>query len=205
MEIIYELPLTNKESMSTTMPCVVLVRIPNYTGPAWWDSDPKLVPLEPVIRRDDDICRCSACEREGFPLMEAEAATIHTSQGTTVGPGHPVQRICINIGDKGLEKREPNAAYVAGSRSTIAAALCFTGPMTLERFVCIGDSVAARKIDAELERLGGLAERTRGKYQRLLTDAVFTEMLAWAEERAAAHGVVAPYVRRRTAAQEEAP
>lgn len=65
-----------------SLPAVVMVESPNYTGPSFVKDNPKLVPILPVERKLD--CSCSFCKRTHIPLKLGWATTIHKCQSMTI-------------------------------------------------------------------------------------------------------------------------
>lgn len=97
------------------LPDVVMVNIPNYTGPPFLPQYPKIVPILPVERKID--CRCHFCKRKQLPLRLGWATTIHRCQGMTIGDGEVNRYIVINPGTRAFESRNPGALFVALSRA----------------------------------------------------------------------------------------
>ncbi|XP_053405155.1 uncharacterized protein LOC123560749 [Mercenaria mercenaria] len=100
------------------LPTVVMVQFPNYTGPAFIQSHPKVIPQVPVERRID--CACHTCKRKQIPLRLGWALTIHKCQGMTVGEGECHRYIVIYPGTRAFESRNPGALFVALSRAKSA-------------------------------------------------------------------------------------
>ena len=110
-EIIYN----TGDSPKTSLPNVVIVEFPNYTGPSFINNYSKLVPIVPVERCLD--CNCHGCSRKTVPLRLGWATTIHRCQGMTIGKGEPNRYIVINPGTQSIESRNPGALFVALSRA----------------------------------------------------------------------------------------
>jgi hypothetical protein len=97
------------------LPDVVMVEVPNYTGPPFSNTNPKIIPIFPVERKVD--CYCHSCKRKQIPLRLGWATTIHKCQGMTIGDGEVNRYIVINPGTKAFESRNPGALFVALSRA----------------------------------------------------------------------------------------
>lgn len=98
-----------------SLPDVVMVEVPNYSGPPFIPEKPKVVPIFPVERKID--CRCHFCRRKQIPLRLGWATTIHRCQGMTIGEGEVNRYIVIHPGTKAFESRNPGAFFVAISRA----------------------------------------------------------------------------------------
>ena len=91
VDIIYSNGCTND-----TLPDVVMVEFPKYSGPAFLDDSPKIVPIFAIERRID--CSCKGCTRKQIPLRLGWATTIHRCQGMTIGSGEMYKYIVIHPG-----------------------------------------------------------------------------------------------------------
>ena len=76
--IIYAVDSSPKDSL----PEVVMVSFVKYTGPAFLEDSPTIVPITPVERRVD--CYCHGCKRKQMPLRLGWGTTIHRCQGMTI-------------------------------------------------------------------------------------------------------------------------
>ncbi|XP_053391813.1 uncharacterized protein LOC128554571, partial [Mercenaria mercenaria] len=108
----------DKKPSSDTLPTAVMVQFNNYSGPAFITGHPKVIPIMPVERRIDCVCR--TCKRKQIPLRLGWATTIHKCQGMTVGDGENHRHIIINPGPRQFESRNPGALFVALSRAKSA-------------------------------------------------------------------------------------
>ena len=98
-----------------SLPEVVMVEFPNYSGPSLTEENPKIVPIVPVERRIE--CSCHSCSRQTIPLKLGWATTILKCQGMTIGEGEPNRYIVIHPGTRHFESRNPGALFVALSRA----------------------------------------------------------------------------------------
>ena len=173
-----------------TRPLVVLVRFPEYSGPAWSAADPKLVPV-PMVTRPGDCCR--SCRRTAAPLREAEGTTIHATQGLTIGSKRAVPRMAIDFGTKKTETNQRGLAYVAQSRPEEMGDFVYSTPPTLDRLTAVGKGKKMEPLRAELDAMAERAKATTDRYAALVTDANYEALLQWAEAQGRARGIVPPY------------
>ena len=103
---------------SDSLPDVVMVHFPKFTGPAFIESHPKVVPIVPVERKIE--CGCKNCIRKQPPLRLAWGGTLHGCQGIQVGVGECNRYIVISPGTRQFESRNPGALFVALSRAKSA-------------------------------------------------------------------------------------
>ena len=97
------------------LPDFVLVDFPCYTGPAFIEERPTLLPIVPVVRLID--CSCHCCSRKQIPLRLGWASTIHRCQGMTIGAGEVNRYIVIHPGTRAFESKTPGALFVSLSRA----------------------------------------------------------------------------------------
>lgn len=100
-----------------SLPEVVIVEFPNYSGPSFTEENPKIVPIVPVVIGPE--CSCHSCSRNTIPLKLGRATTIHKCQVMTIGEGKPNRFIFIHPGTGSFESRNPGALFVAISRAGI--------------------------------------------------------------------------------------
>ena len=105
-------------SPSDSLPDVIMVNFPKYTGPALIHSRPNIVPIVPVECRIG--CSCKSCKRKQHPLRLSWGGTLHRCQGTQVGKGESSRYIVINPGPRHFESRNQGALFVALSRAKSA-------------------------------------------------------------------------------------
>ena len=91
------------------LPDVVMVEVPNYSGPPFITEKPKVIPIFPVERKIE--CRCNFCKRKQIPLRLGWATTIHRCQGMTIGEGEVNRYIVIHPGTRAFESRNPGALF----------------------------------------------------------------------------------------------
>ena len=85
------------------LPDVVMVEVPNYSGPPFITEKPKVIPIFLVERKIE--CRCNFCKR------------IHRCQGMTIGEGEVNRYMVIHPRTKAFESRNPGALFVPVSRA----------------------------------------------------------------------------------------
>lgn len=124
-----------KDPNNGDQPSYVAVRFESYCGPAWCESDPKIVPIPMLERR----CNKGCCTVTFCPLLLSYGMTAHTFQGQSAGPvdeGQPknaVDCIVLDPGDNKFEGNNPGTLYMGVSRATtmgtgsLDSALYFTG------------------------------------------------------------------------------
>jgi hypothetical protein len=116
MDIVFEQGESPNEKH---LPKYVLVDFTNYTGPAFIDKHPTIVPIAPIVVH----CEHNCCSRTQIPLRLAYGQTIHTFQGITVGPStstkrYATQSIIIDPGTLAFEGHSPGLFYSSSSRGT---------------------------------------------------------------------------------------
>lgn len=95
-----------------SLPDVVIVEVPNNSGPPFIPEKPKVVPIFPEERKI--YCRCHFCRRKQIPLRLWWATTFHRCQGMTIWVN---RYIVIHPGTNAFESRNPGALFVAISRA----------------------------------------------------------------------------------------
>lgn len=168
---------------SKCLPSAVMVNFPNYSGPPFIDSHPKVIPLFPVERKID--CFCHMCKRKQIPLTLGWALTIHKCQGLTIGSGEVNQFIVISPGTRKFESQNPGAFFVALSRAKSAGNLLKKPDFAWHPSVLVNedrlchvvktDRVKARS--CEIARLKKLANETAKTYAHLLHPATFDKIM----------------------------
>ena len=143
--IVYE-----KGKKPPALPAFVLVYFPEYTGPSFHDTEEKLVPIVPQMRKW--YSRQTEHYRLMLPLTPSYAITIHKSQGRTL------EHIILNLGKKEFA---PGLTYTALSRTTRLDRIAFDYPFPeLTRFTQIfGSKFNERR--KEEERLRKLSIKVR--------------------------------------------
>jgi hypothetical protein len=112
---IEEITYNTGDSPKTSLPKVVIVEFPNYTGPSCINNYSKLVPIVPVERRLD--CHCHGCSHKTVSLRLGWATTTQLCQGRAIGEGEPNRYIVIHPGTWSVEWRNPGALFVALSKA----------------------------------------------------------------------------------------
>ena len=72
-----------KDAKLDTLPEAIVVEVPDYTGPAFYPSEPKWVPILTM----EDWAKSTNSTRIQFPLVAGFAITINKSQGLTIKEG----------------------------------------------------------------------------------------------------------------------
>mmetsp|Transcript_41887 Transcript_41887/g.107187 ORF Transcript_41887/g.107187 Transcript_41887/m.107187 type:complete len:198 (+) Transcript_41887:1975-2568(+) len=93
------------------LPKAVIVEFPNYIGPGY-KGVPHHVALTP--NTVEATINGKKCSRTQLAIVLAFGMTIHKSQGLTVGPGCPLGKLVINIGNK---EHQSGLTFVALSRA----------------------------------------------------------------------------------------
>jgi signal recognition particle subunit SEC65 len=172
VEIVYK----NGRTPSDSLPDVVMVEFPHYTGPPFLQQYPKHVPILPVQRKVD--CGCFSCKRKQIPLRLGWASTIHRCQGMTIGAGEINRYIVINPGTRSFESRNPGALFVALSRAKCTG-VDNTDPdfawhpsvLVNEDRLCHVVNTATSKARAnEISRISKLSQITEEKFTHLYRD-----------------------------------
>lgn len=122
---------------SVSMPSLLLIYFPEYSGPDFPIYGSKIIPIFPVIRQFD--FKGVACTRMQFPLRLAYAITVHKSQGLTLS------RAVLNIDQK---EHCLGLSYVAVSRVKTLYGLIFESSFDYSNFA-LRDSPVAK--DRELD------------------------------------------------------
>ena len=82
----------SEKSCPPDPPAFVLVHVPQYTGPSFFEDEEKIVPITPIRRSWMDGKK--SCSRTMLPLQPAYAISIHKSQGMSL------DKVIINLGGK---------------------------------------------------------------------------------------------------------
>ena len=109
------------------MPLAALVRFPSYSGPAFFDDDPHLVPIPPnTAHFGEKAGGRAALSRTQLPLQLSWAITIHKSQGQSY------DKAVVNLGEKELQL---GLTYVALSRLRTLSGLLLKGSYGVGRIL----------------------------------------------------------------------
>jgi ATP-dependent DNA helicase PIF1 len=122
---------------SVSMPSLLLIHFPEYSGPDFPIYGSKIIPIFPVTHQFE--FKGVPCTRTQFPLRLAYAITVHKSQGLTLS------RVVLNIDQK---EHCLGLSYVAISRVKALDGLIFECPFDYSRFTS-RDTPTAR--DRELD------------------------------------------------------
>ena len=139
------------------LPLYILLRLPDYNGPAMFPHDPKVVPIVPVTC----LCNKNCCTRTYVPLTLAYAKTIHTFQGGTAGPtedgkpDNPVKRIVCDPGTRSFEGINIGLFYTILSRATTIGDTNDTQHPKDSAIYFIGDNMNRERVsDLTLSKTG---------------------------------------------------
>ena len=102
-----------------SIPDLVLVEFPHYTGPSLIEDSPQLIPIESMTSRWNSKHVKGgegACSRTQLPLVPGDAMTIHVVQGETV------PKAILNLGPKEFSV---GLSYTGMSRVRALEDLCF--------------------------------------------------------------------------------
>jgi hypothetical protein len=125
------------------LPHYILVDFCGYNGPLFDAENPTVIPIVPCM----SYCKDGCCSRTQIPLRLAFGQTIHTFQGTTVGPptktrSYSTTSVIYEPGNKSFEGHTPGLFYSGCSRGTtigeegnpLSSSIYFTGQnMSKER------------------------------------------------------------------------
>ena len=169
---------------TNALPDVVMVKFQKYTGPAFIQNEPNLVPLVPIERKID--CRCFSCKRTQIPLRLGWGTTIHRCQGMTIGENEANRYIVINPGSQSFESRNPGALFVALSRARSAGSTTSDPDFAWNPHILVNEdrlchvvrtpTTTARSI--EIERIKKLTRDTRLKFHHLSDEDIFQQHLS---------------------------
>ena len=170
-------------------PDVVFVQFNGYKGPAFIEDHPTIVPIVPINRSTECICRC---KRTQIPLRLAWGMTIHKCQGMTVGEGETFRYIVIHPGNHAFESKSPGALFVALSRAKSAGGPGKDPDFAFRKDVLVNEdrfravnTPTIRARTAEIERLHNLALecRTVENLAQAYQEISFQRLVDWAEHR----------------------
>ena len=159
------------------LPDVVYVNFPGYTGPAWLDTDPTIIPIVPKTFR----CEYNCCTRTQVPLVTAAALTIHKCQGMTVGQDKTIKKVVVDPGSGTQEKKQAGLLFVGLSRAQTKDDVAFALPaVDLERITAVRYSSTFKKRHDEIRRLALMSQRTSSEFSSLPS---YQELLRQVMER----------------------
>ena len=168
-------PADNSVDTDGIRPVVALVEMDNFKcANPLVPSQPKLVPIR-MCTHEWTVGHgkySQACSRTQLPLELAWAITIHKSQGLTIGPGHNIQKVVIDVG--ATEHWAPGLLYVAVSRANNLGCIAFDpiritecGQIehldfyAIERFARLNSSNGSQKTFAHLRHLNAMQDSRR--------------------------------------------
>jgi hypothetical protein len=190
--IVIDIVFANGQSPhNRDLPLYVLVDFKQYCGPRFHQSLPTTyVPIIP----ETIGCAYNCCRMTQIPLRLAFAKTIHTFQGTNVGPMPPgspqnmIQSIIVDPGSRGFEGNNPGLFYTLASRVTtlgeqpdnLSSALFFTGKnMNPERIRNITKGCNAYKYTKILKREKWVRYLERNTHQHSTTKDEQDKLFNW--------------------------
>ena len=144
------------------LPSGVVVHVPGYTGPAF-HNEPGHILVTPVEFGHVYQGR-QRVTRTQLPLVLAWGITIHKSQGMTIGPGHPLERVKIDFGG---EEFCLGLVFVALSRATSLSDLAFDPMPDFQRLLSIAKSKMLAGRLAEMARIEELDAQTEREFRHL--------------------------------------
>ena len=134
MGSIYDIAWDIGQDPSSSMPSLILVKVDEYTGPAFPECPPGVIPVFLDMRTFE--FKGVSCSRTQFPLRLAYAISVHKSQGLTLS------KVGLN-----LNRREHclGLSYVAVSRVKTLGGLLFEEPFDFERFKSTNSVVSQQR------------------------------------------------------------
>jgi hypothetical protein len=188
MDIVFA---SDQSPQNRDLPLYILVDFDQYCGPQFHESLPKTyVPIVPETIR----CSRNCCRMTQIPLRLAFAKTIHTFQGSNVGPMPPgsppnmIQSIVVDPGNRGFEGNNPGLFYTLASRGTtlgvesdnLSSALYFTGKnMNPERIRNITKGYKGYKYTKILKREQWVRYLERNTHQKPTSKQEQEKLFAW--------------------------
>ena len=138
-----------------------MVHFPDYTGPNFDDSMPKVLPVVPQEAgwspsgATNDTGGIDSHSRTQIPLRLAWASTIHKVQGSSL------DKAVVDLGDKEMAT---GVTFVALSRLKQLRGLLFRKPFPFNRISDLGGSPQMQLRQKEEQRLQALAELTEQRH-----------------------------------------
>ena len=153
-------------------PDVIFVDMPAYCGPEVIPGHPHLVPIGP--KEFKELCG-HECSRVQFPFRMCWAITVHKAQGMTIGCQQQMKAARVHLGASDTDKWAAGAAFVQLSRVSEIGALCFEGPVDLDRFTMW--SAGKQAVASEDGRLYEMHQKTLENEPWLVNEAGFELMV----------------------------
>ena len=159
-------------------PDMVLVEFPDYTGPSWIPTQPKLVPIGAWVWTEH--CK-HQCQREQLPLRLCWGITVHKSQGMTVGPRMTMKRAVLNLGGSDVEGWSPGSAFVQLSRVVSPSCMAIDGGYNEDRIQPrTGKQFAAKLVSQEDRRLQDMFRVTQLVHPLCMVEREYNRLVEWA-------------------------
>ena len=162
-----------------SFPEAIVVDVPEYTGPAFYEGEPTWVPILPMTSFKDGTHQ----SRTQFPVVAGHALTVNKAQGLTMKEG-----VVVHLA--GSRRFRPASKhglpFVAFTRSENFAMTAFKNLPPWEDFVHGRQSNMLRMRMAYMEMLEDMRRRTLAKHSSLSTAArEDAAQEAWTRERSA--------------------
>ncbi len=138
-------------------PEAIIVDVPDYNGPPFYESEPKWVPILPMTET-----RSNGESRTQFPLVAGFALTINKAQGLTLEEGVVVS---LRSSSKSFVPASKHGlAFVAMTRSTCFAMTAFDKLPALHEFENVLNDPMLRKRQQFDEHLDDLHRQTMARH-----------------------------------------
>ncbi|XP_055345964.1 uncharacterized protein LOC129593594 [Paramacrobiotus metropolitanus] len=150
-KVVYEL-----DSRPPALPIAIFVRFDKYHGPGFPGLE-NCVPIKPVTKSWSNVdCpefksnKQHCCSRTAIPLVQADAVTIHSSQGRTM------EKTVVDLGKKEFA---PSLGFTGSLRTRRLSDLAYGKTFDFKRIQFSGSRVIADRLKEEA-RLESLAKST---------------------------------------------
>ena len=190
-EIVYE---EGKNPNAGDMPLYVAVNFPSYSGEAWDQNNPTIVPI-PV---QSVMCDKKCCRIDYLPLEIAFGKTIHTYQGLQAGrtpkgrPDNPIKTLIVNPGNVNFESNNPGLLYTTISRATTIGedggdSSIFFQQLTKQHYLSSANKVKENKLTKGMEsRNRWIAHLEKNEVKRNFTEKEEQQLIEWSKSKISA-------------------